>query len=271
MRMRSVLLAGLAWMVSAQAQAGAELENWLTCRDSTVLSDDGRRLSAAAQAQGYSCREHSGLRRDVLACGGGTARVLGAQVREFERARQADGSVILSVVLNANPGSLQQRFERVLGSSDLARSLHAELDSREDGRAELRCRLAGDRSPHGAIAGSLDFRGQQPLPAMRVCATPVSKQASPVCVQTRTGQVEYLIEQLPAGDYYITAFATENNPNRLFGVYSSPMSNCRSDDAACGDRRRLQPVSILPGDVRSGIDPHTLLPELPAFLRNRAP
>lgn len=270
MRMLSALLVGLGCVASAQARTGSELESWLTCGDSTVLTDDGGRLTTAAQAHGYSCREHRGLRRDVLACGGGNARALGAQVREFERARQADGGVILSVVLNASPGSLQKRFGQALGSVDQASSMHAELDTREDGRAELRCRLPGGRSPQGAIAGALDFRGQQPLPAMRVCATPVSGQAQPSCVQTRTGQGEYLIEHLPAGDYYVTAFATENNPNRLFGVYSSPLRDCGGAGAAC-EQRRLQPVTVLPGDVRSGIDPHTLLPELPSFLRNRSP
>lgn len=268
MRSLIMLTGATALSVAAlvQAQPAGDLERLLACEDVAALAQGHEPLATAATASGFACREQrSALRQTSLACAGGSARVFGASVREFELARQPDGGSILSVVLNSTPSALRPRLDARL-SADADADAVIELDTREDGRAEVRCTLAGERPPFGAIAGTLDFRGQQPLPAMRVCATPVTRHGPPTCVQTRTGQHDYLIEDLPAGDYYLTAFATESNPNRLFGVYSSPITDCGSG-AAC-ERQRLQPVTVVPGDVRSGINPDTLLPRLPAFLRD---
>lgn len=266
MRGLALLCFGVTVSAISAPTAAADLDTLLHCRDAAALAQDDSHLADAARNAGFACREHAGPRSARLSCSDGTARVLGAPVREFERARMADGGVILSVVLNSTPAAVQSRLPQMQTRADGSAGLHVELDTREDGRAEFRCRLDGDRPPHGAIAGRLDFRGQQPLPAMRVCATAVTRQPPPRCVQTVTGQREYVIDELPAGDYYLTAFPTENNPNRLFSVYTQPMAGCMGSQC---ERGRLQPVTVLPGDVQNGIDPVTLLPELPAILRVR--
>ena len=80
----------------------------------------------------------------------------------------------------------------------------------------------------------------------------------------------YRLEDLPAGDYYLTAFALENNPHRLFGVYAEPLHDCAPGDSRCASTR-LQKIQVHPGENRTGIDPDTLLPELPPPLRRQAP
>ncbi len=263
MRNIKLLVTGLACAIGLPLQAADGLDEMLACTDANVLARGHESLSAAAGNAGFTCREHSGVRTTRLSCSGGRARAFGAAVRDFELAQQADGSRILSVVLDARPAAV-----RTTGRNDAAADspdVQIEVDTREDGRAEVRCRLPGTLPPHGAVAGTLDFRGEQPVPAMRVCATRVDRSGEPACVLTSTGQRDYLIENLPAGDYYLTAFATESNPNRLFGVYASPMADC-AETSGC-ERQRLQRVTVLPGDTLGGINPNTLLPELPAVLR----
>lgn len=264
MRTFALLIGVLASGTALSASAASALDAVLACEEAGAWSRGHEDLAASATAAGFSCREHNGVRSLRLSCTGGTARAFGTPVREFELARQADGSRILSVVLNSGPAAVRPKVPEGVSTDT---GMHVELDTREDGRAEVRCRMAGDLPPHGSVAGTLDFRGQQPVPAMRVCATPVDRRSEPTCVLTSTGQRDYVIEHLPAGDYYLTAFATEDNPNRLFGVYSSPMADCPSSTGC--ERQRLQKVTVLPGEVHGAIDPNTLMPELPAILRGR--
>lgn len=258
---RLVALLSLALLAPAVLAQSGGLDRVLSCQEAPALAGDPAALQALAVDAGFECREHPGVRHHILACSGGRARGLGVPVLEFELAGHADGSRVLAVTLRSTPEHVRARLPADTSDAGLV----VELDAREDGRAELRCHLPGDRPAHGSIAGTLDFRGLHPVPAMRVCATAVSRRGAPHCVQTTTGQTSYRIDGLPPGEYYVTAFATEDNPNRLHGAYTQPLRDCTGSDCM----QRLQRVPVLPGEVSTGIDPITLMQELPSFLRRR--
>lgn len=250
-----------------------DLTPLLECRDASVFHAVDAHLAEAARAQGFVCREYRRQRETSLECSaGGRAMAFGRSVKEFLHVHSADGATTLSVVFNDPPNRIETLLakarETTPGNTLLAT---ARVDEREDGVAELRCTVPGSRSATGSLAGRLDFRGVQPIPAMRVCAAPIENVRKPHCVETAPGRGDYLIENLPAGDYYVTAFALEKNPNRLFGAYTSTLARCRSTSAngVCPDQ--LQPVTVFPDDVRSGVDPVTLMRELPYPLRTAGP
>jgi len=271
MRSSSTFAATIALLSAGVDANAADLSAALECRSRPFLSSHPSSLAEQGRAAGFDCRLHERQRQTTVYCtGGGKASAFGVPVKEFNLAQDADGGAILSVAFHEPPSRLQPQLDRARSGLEATAPLaSAMIEEREDGVAELRCAISGHGNGVGAIAGRLDFRGVRPLPAMRVCAAPVRKPESPHCVQTASGQADYLIEQLPKGDYYVTAFALEGNPNRLFGVYTSSLSGCTAGATNCPGQR-LQRVTVFAGDVRSGIDPDNLMSELPSPLRSTA-
>lgn len=263
---RSALLA----LTAVAAQAGAaDLGQLLECRDAASIAGDVNAVTAAGSAAGYDCRVHERERETAAYCtGAGRGSAFGQPVKEFNLIHGADGGAMLQVVFNSSPSRISPLVAGAQAGAGQPLA-NAEVGTREDGVAELRCRIAGTRGTTGAIAGTLSFRDAVPLPAMRVCAASRRDPGRPVCAQTSTGQSDYLIEGLPAGEYYVTAYPLENNPYRLFMLYTSSMQPCPPDDETCVGNR-LQPVKVFAGDVRSGIDPETLTAELPSPLQPMA-
>lgn len=99
-------------------------------------------------------------------------RALGLDVKEFERIDQPDGGARLAVAFRAAPDRVRQALAAVPAQPGLRAG--TEVGEREDGVGGLRCHLRGSGAGTGSIAGSLSFRGVEPLPAMRVCAAPAS-------------------------------------------------------------------------------------------------
>lgn len=256
--------------LSPFAASAQDLTAMLECRDPGAFDIESDALARTGQSHGFDCRTYRRERETSMECSGhGRATAFGEAVREYSVARRADGSVKLSVAFTQPP----DRIERAVAASRASAPAGSPLSTssvgqREDGIGELQCSTAGKRASTGSIAGQLDFRGVAPVPPMRVCAAPVADTRQPTCVQTRLGQGEYLIENVPSGDYYVTAFALESNPNRLFGVYTSSLKSCPDGQSTCPER--LQRITVHPGDVRSGIDPDTLMEQLPAPLRSAA-
>lgn len=262
---------GMALVMAFSSVGASDLSPLLECRTTEVLMNDPSAFAQQGRAAGFDCRLHEQQRQTMVYCtGAGVASAFGMPVKEFNLAKDSDGSGILSVAFNEPPSRLQPLLDKARDSTigDVGSPLStAVIDEREDGVAELRCSIGGRGDGVGAIAGTLDFRGMQPIPGMRVCAAPVRNPDTPHCVQTVSGQTDYLIERLPKGDYYVTAFALDGNPNRLFGVYTSSLQACPAGALNCADQR-LQRVTVFAGDVRSGIDPNTLMSDLPSPLRS---
>jgi hypothetical protein len=259
----------LAALLQASTVYAGDLTTVLECRDTAMLTAEPAMFADLGRSAGFDCRLHERQRESTVYCtGSGAATAFGSTVKEFNRVRTADGRTLLSVAFTQPPSRIEPLVARARsGLADTPSALStAVVDQREDGVAELRCNIGGTGDGSGAIAGNLDFRGVEPLPAMRVCAAPVRTPDHPRCVETSIGQRDYLIEGLASGDYYVTAFALNNNPNRLFGVYTSSLQPCPAGASNCADQR-LQRVTVFPGDVRSGIDPSTLMSELPSPLR----
>ncbi|MCK9489724.1 MAG: hypothetical protein M0Q42_10085 [Xanthomonadales bacterium] len=263
-----LLLAALMLAPAAPAMA-VSLQPLLACQDSQALSADPAQIAAAAADLGFTCQHRDSPRRHSLHCTGGNTQVLGSRVQEFTLSQTRDGGATLSVALAGRPADVQARLAQ--SQTDPAQEFPGsrEVGLREDGIAELNCQRSGAHGSTGAIAGTLDFRGVQPVPAMRVCAAPVSTPETPICMQTRRGDRHYRLEDLPAGSYYLTAFALENNPNRLFAVHAQPLRDCAPGDSACTPAR-LQKIEVHPGERHDNIDPDTLLPDLPPPLRRPA-
>lgn len=215
-----------------------------------------------AEDAGWQCRESQSLSGDALQCSparGG--RVLGLEVKEFERVDQADGGAWLAVAFRGSPERVRQALERVPAQPGLLPG--TEVGEREDGVGELRCALRGEPGrPAGSISGTLSFRGVEPLPAMRVCAAPRRNPGQPACIETATGQATYRIGSLPAGEYYLTAFALADNPNRLIAAHTRPMAACTTAPPEC-PREQLAVVAVAAGRNVVGIDPASLLERLP--------
>lgn len=263
------LLGALLLAAAAPVQAVA-LESLLACADLPALATAPAQVEAAAAGHGLDCRHREGPRRHSLHCQGGSLQVLGSRVQEFTLSQTGDGGATLSVALSGSPEQVEAALARSQPATEAGPPGQRGVGLREDGVAELHCRLPGALGDTGSIAGRLDFRGVEPVPAMRVCAAPVAAPEAPICLQTRRGDRHYRLEDLPAGDYYLTAFALENNPNRLFGVHAQPLHDCALGDSRCASTR-LQKIQVHPGENRTGIDPDTLLPELPPPLRRPAP
>lgn len=261
----TVCLGGL--LLGIPLAFGNDLGQLLECRNHALLTAEPSTIVALGSSHGYDCRVRERERsRSVDCTGAGRGIAFDQRVHEFNLTRQANGGAVLAVAFSSATAALAPRVEREKTLASGQPLAEARIEQREDGVAELLCRVAGTRGDVGSIAGQLDFRGVQPIPAMRVCAAPLLAPERPQCVQTATGADEYLIEQLAAGDYYVTAYALENNPKRLFGAYTSTLRRCGDPIRACAEQR-LQRVTVYPGDVRTGIDPRTLLPELPDPLR----
>lgn len=262
------LVGALLLSAAGPALAGS-LQSLLECRDSQALTAEPAVIAALAADQGLECQHREGTHRYSLHCQGGRLQVLGSRVQEFTLNQTRDGGATLSVALAAQPADIQARLERSQAVPDQQPAGNREVGLREDGIAELHCQVPGAHGDTGAIAGQLDFRGVEPVPAMRVCAAPVSAPDAPICLHTRQGDRHYRIEDLPAGSYYLTAFALENNPNRLFGVHAQPLRDCAPGDSSCTSTR-LQKIDLHPGESRDHINPDTLLPDLPPPLRRPA-
>lgn len=249
----------------AQAQSLAPI---LECQSDTALMTDIESLANRGRADGFDCRVHRRSHEEAAYCTGmGRARAFGHHIREFNLVRTPDGGAILSVAFAKKPSQIEPTIERARSEAAREQPLFdAVLEQREDGIAELRCVVAGNRGLNGSIAGVLDFRGVHPIPPMRVCAAPLMKTDRPYCIDTAEGQLTYAIDGLPQGEYYLTAFPLQRNPNRLFGVFGSSSQDCEVSPSACV-RDRLQRVMVVPGDTKRNINPDTWVPELPAPLR----
>ncbi len=260
-----LLISAAALPVTAQT---SELSRVLECRDAAALTASAADVLHLARGAGMACRSDEHRRETTLNCTGGRASAFGQPVKEFNLVRGTDGAATLQIVFTSTPGRMTPLLERERAAAVEGQPLsRAEWGQREDGVAELRCNITGTGSGLGSISGRLDFRGVEPMPAMRVCAAPVRAPQTPTCIDTGSGDGGYVIENLDPGDYYVTSFATENNPNRLFGIYSSRLADCPDGDSGCVGRR-LQPVTVYAGEVRTDIDLDTLLQHLPPPLRD---
>lgn len=262
-----ILLPGL--MIAAAGSAGAsDLSALLECRAPESMAAAPQTIVGLGSSGGFDCRVHERDRQTAVYCtGAGKATAFGRPVKEFNVIHGADGSKMVQVAFNDSPATLEPALAQARqGAGGAGPLMTAEVGQREDGVAEVRCRIEGDRGATGSIAGTLDFRGVSPVPPMRVCAAPVRSPEQPQCVQTRAGEASYVIESLPPGEYYVTSYALEGNPGKLFGVFSSSLQKCADGDAHCASQQ-LQRVTVYPGDVRSGVDPTTLMSTLPSPLR----
>lgn len=269
--MKASLLTGiagslaLAWAAGAAAAEDA-LSRLLSCAaGGEVISAEATRQ--LAEAAGWQCRLHRPLSGNVLQCSPGRGgRALGLDIKEFERIDQADGGVRLAVAFRAAPDRVRQALAGA--PAHPGPRAGAEVGEREDGVGELHCRLRGADGATGSIAGSLSFRGVEPVPAMRVCAAPRIDPGRPVCVETRTGETGYRIPDLPAGEYYVTAFPLADNPNRLIAAHTRPLAACAPGQPACAGEQ-LAVVAVAAGSEVPGIDPYSLLASLPPPLGGR--
>ena len=248
----------------------ADLSAVLECRDVTAIAADAATFAAYGRASGFDCRMHDRDRESMVYCtGAGSATAFGETVKEFNRVHAADGQRTLQVVFDKPPSAIEAIVAGARNAPGASEALSlSSVTEREDGVAELRCAIGGSGERTGSIAGTLDFRGVEPVPAMRVCAAAVRDPDRPTCVETTDGQRDYQIGRLEPGDYYVTAFALHNNPNRLFGVFTSADQDCPAQSVDCVGR--LGRVAVFPGDVRGGINPSTLMARLPSPLRTES-
>lgn len=260
-----IVTLGIAAM-SMQAMSAESLSSMLECRDERLLTADPSRVRQLAAGAGMDCREHERPGQRTLSCTGGQARAFGQAVKDFNLVQHtAARHGLLSVAFTGAVQRLGPALDRAREGLEPEHPLiAAAIERREDGVAELQCRTARSAGAQaaGSISGDLHFRGVEPMPAMRVCAAPVSDPRQPVCVQTRTGELRYRIDELPPGDYYVTAYATERNPSRLFTVHGAPLARCPDNASDCASHR-LMPVSVMDAGERSGVRLDTMLERLP--------
>jgi hypothetical protein len=258
--MRRHLLSLPVLALSMPAIAADSLATLLECRDTERLAAPLEQLADLGRGSGYDCRIAETSTGSSLTCanhGAGTA--FGQRVRDFVVAIDSEGR-LLSVAFAGTPARIAPLVERArTGAPTLLAS--AELGQREDGVAELRCRRTDGRQGPGAITGLLDYRGVQPVPAMRVCAAPVHDTRHPTCVQTARGNGSYQIDGLAAGDYYVTAYPLDDNPGRLILALTQPQPGCRPNEHACPEH--LRRVRVQPGQTYAGADPRSLMQALP--------
>lgn len=260
------LAALLAAPVGAQ-----DIAALLECRDAMAIAAPLADIAGAAQAAGFSCRHHQdGALASVVCSGPGALTAFGERLRDFSVAERPGGARVAAMAFAASPAAVERRVarERVAAATATTPLAAAEIVEREDGSGELLCRTAASGSGTGRIAGSLDFRGVQPVPAMRVCAAPVRDPARPICRQTVAGAAGYVLDAVPPGDYYVTAYPLSDNPQRLFLVHARARAGCAAGDAGCADQ--LLRVRVREGGLREGIDPATLMATLPAPLSGSA-
>lgn len=259
--------------LDAPAQDDVALENpvrmgdLLECRSRTALATDLESVAALAESERFTCRHVNTVHQRSLTCHSEhRVTAFSAPVKEFTLSHAGGGAVSLSVALAA-PTS---RIERALANRDPdAAPDEILVEQREDGAAELRCRLDGVADNNASISGNLSFRGVSPLPAMRVCAAPVNDPAHPRCINSLEGDRHYRVVDLPAGRYFLTAFPLANNPNRLFVVHAPDNNHCVDGHAGCATTR-LQAVDVQAGQAREGINLDTVLRELPASMGRRS-
>lgn len=250
-----------------------DLQMMLECRSKAALTTGVETLMHQNRVDGYDCRTYEWRRQVSLYCtGSGHTTAFGHRVREFHLVREPNGATVLAVAFLVGPSHVEPALKKAQSrTSDQEPLATATVYTREDGVAELKCTVPGHLGHRGAIAGDLNFRGMQPIPAMRVCAASVGETHQTFCVETADGQNNYQIENLPTGDYYVTAFPLQNNPHQLMGVYSHPMKPCPDADAATGcGPQHLQQVTVFPGDTRQGINPTTWLADVPVSLQGYA-
>lgn len=108
-----------------------------------------------------------------------------------------------------------------------------------------------------SVSGSITALGTQPVPPLRVCATPVAGGA-PRCVDTPAGADGYRIAALPAGRYHLLAWNEAGQPRLL-----AHAETIRCIRAPC-PADTLVAVEVAPGAALGGIDLNGAYAEVPA-------
>ena len=113
----------------------------------------------------------------------------------------------------------------------------------------------------GEISGRLSFMRPE-IPPMRVCALPASG-ARAHCVDTDPMQLEYVIDGLPALEYYyVLAYPQEDNPERVTMAYAEQVAGCGPNRTDCA-RGVLKKVFLQAGQRITNVDPASYYTSLP--------
>ena len=113
----------------------------------------------------------------------------------------------------------------------------------------------------GEISGRLSFMRPE-IPPMRVCALPAGGGRA-YCVDTDAMQLEYLIDGLPALEYYyVLAYPQEDNAERVTMAYAEPVAGCGPNRLDCASGV-LKKVFLNAGQRITNVDPASYYTRLP--------
>ncbi len=102
----------------------------------------------------------------------------------------------------------------------------------------------------GGISGQVSFPATPPLPAMRVVAFDAVKYLTYFYVDTLPGQIDYTINGLPAGVYYVVSYRME------FANFSGGYTQMVPCGLAYGcNDHSLIGVTVIAGETTTGINP----------------
>ncbi|MEO6065285.1 MAG: hypothetical protein ABIP49_05855 [Lysobacterales bacterium] len=261
--MRSRLTMFLTLSMCAWAQptlAATDLARVLSCNDWAFIATEPELLRPALQSlPGVTCERTFSRDGEMLEClSQRPVTAFGQTVREFSLGRVNRNVHRLRFVLPVPLEQVRAVIEREVGARfepdvKLGYLLKLpgvpersyRLDLPEDGVTELICQLsipnessaaeATDAdAEHGAISGAITFPSKN-LPPMRVCAVPTdhNRSAERRCELTASGQNEYALGNLAAGEYYIIAYPQRDNPNGWIMGHADALGDCGEGRPDC--------------------------------------
>lgn len=261
MRSRLPLILTLSMCAWAQpALAATDLTRLLSCNDWAVIATEPELLRPTLQSlPGVTCERKVSPDGEMLECRTQQpVTAFGQPVREFSLGRVNRNMhrlrFVLPVPLEQVRAVIEQevgaRFEPVVKLGYLLKlpgvpERSYRLDLREDGVTELICRvrLPNESSAakatdtdgeHGVITGAITFPSKS-LPPMRVCAVPTDRNRSAErrCELTASGQNEYALGDLAAGEYYVIAYPQRDNPNGWIMGHADALGDCGEGRPDC--------------------------------------
>lgn len=246
--------------------AWASADYW-SCADSAAILRGPDALSEALGDAAASCRRSNVRGVETLNCELARSRTaFGLSAVEVSASVQQGGTRRLSLMFRTGSERVRQAVERripVVFEPDLGGWLAISPDDvqrryrvneRDDGATQLSCEVTGDPVADlgGAIEGRLIYE-KAGRSATRVCAIPVDESLPLRCTELPKGLKKFRLQGLAATDYYLAAYALDDNPKAIVAAYARSLRDCSEHPQGCV-AALIVPLKLTPGitqlDVR---------------------
>jgi beta propeller repeat protein len=114
-------------------------------------------------------------------------------------------------------------------------------------------KVPGNNLAWGTITGTLSFPSEG-IPPLNIYAIPVSGSGKPFSVRTWSNEIDFTIEGVEPGTYYVVAYL-DNTDGLAAMAYTKGVACVRGDPGANCNDHTLIPVTVKAGETLRDVDP----------------